>query len=192
MGTVLKCRWKIIKEYSRYIISNTGKVKSFKYSKSRILKIKHSKGGYCGVTLHENGKSRTYLLSRLVAKYFIPNPNNLPEVNHKDGIKNNNRSYNLEWCTGSYNQKHAYTVGLKSAIGSNNGQSKLTEKDVLNIKLLLLRNEMSQREIAIKFEISDTVISQIKSGAKWKHINVMRLEKKNSKRGTRHGKNKGL
>lgn len=71
-----------------------------------------------------------FTIHRLVAKAFIPNPNNLPQVNHRDGNKFNNKVENLEWCSSSDNQKHAYRIGLKKTpnlgrFGSLNHSSKV-------------------------------------------------------------------
>lgn len=69
--------------------------------------------GYVRVRLQKNGSGRNLFIHRLVAEVFVPNPDNKPEVNHKDGDKTNNRSTNLEWVTSSENQIHAYDSGLK-------------------------------------------------------------------------------
>lgn len=106
-----------IKGYEgKYQISNLGRVKSlprkvkqsngYEYNiKERFLKISLHLNGYSGITLNSNGKKR-FLIHRLVAEHFIENPNNLPQVNHKDLDKTNNKKDNLEWCTKSYNQLH--------------------------------------------------------------------------------------
>lgn len=60
----------------------------------------------------ENGKQKHVLVHRLIAKAFVPNPDKLPQVNHKDGDPKNNRADNLEWVTASQNIKHAYDIGL--------------------------------------------------------------------------------
>lgn len=75
----------------------------------RIMKRKTclSKNGYVYVTLKANGKNRNVTVHRIVAEAFIPNPNDLPEVNHIDGNKSNNSVWNLEWCSKSQNLKHA-------------------------------------------------------------------------------------
>lgn len=90
-----------------YMIDITGRIKNIKTQ--RILKPELSKG-YLRVTLSKNGKTKRYLLHRLVAFNFIKNPLNKKYINHKDGIKTNNHVMNLEWVTASENEKHSYSV----------------------------------------------------------------------------------
>lgn len=106
--------WRDIEGYEGvYQVSNTGKVKSLErrvdyghikpLRRERILKPKIDKDGYRHVRLQRDGTSKHVRVCRLVAIAFIPNPNNLPFVNHKDEIKSNDTSTNLEWCTRQYN-----------------------------------------------------------------------------------------
>lgn len=107
--------WKPVEEFEGlYEVSNFGRVRSLnhkranRYSyyiqKGRILKSGlNKKTGYWTVVLSKNGKYFTKRVHQLVAKAFIPNPNNYPCVNHKDENKNNNKFDNLEWCTYKYN-----------------------------------------------------------------------------------------
>lgn len=113
--------WRPI-EYEGYEISNLGRVKSYKYDKvnGKIMKPYKDSKGYLQIDLQLDGrkrKNRKHLaVHRLVAKAFIPNPNNLPQVNHKDENKENNRVDNLEWCTNEYNCRygtHAERIGAK-------------------------------------------------------------------------------
>lgn len=90
-----------------YEISNLGNVRN--KTSGRLLKPKKSKThkGYLSITLSKNGIHKGYLIHRLVAKAFIPNPNNLPQVNHKDCNRANNNVDNLEWCSVQYNNEYS-------------------------------------------------------------------------------------
>jgi len=94
-------------EDPRYIIYSDGRV----YSSigRKFLKPNLDSDGYLKLDL---GKGRTRTIHRLVATTFIPNPENLPQVNHEDGDKFNNYASNLVWCDSAYNNKHAYYIGL--------------------------------------------------------------------------------
>ena len=102
--------WKDIQGYEGYYqISNMGRVKSLNYNKTgkeRIMKLDKVKGGYLQLYLYKDGKRKHYLVHRLVAQVFLENPDNLPEVNHKDEDKQNNCVDNLEWCSSSYNNSY--------------------------------------------------------------------------------------
>ena len=99
--------WKDKKDYEgHYQVSNFGRVKSIKFGKEIILKQHINKGGYYYVCLLKNGKHKNYYVHRLVAEAFIDNPDNLPQVNHKDENKTNNSVDNLERCTNEYNHNY--------------------------------------------------------------------------------------
>ena len=115
--------WKDIKGFEGfYKISNTGIVlsverkiwngKGYFTKPQMILKQGHNQKAYPLVYLSKNGEERTIAVHRLVAETFIPNPLNLPQVNHIDGNKENNNVWNLEWCTNLENQRHARANGL--------------------------------------------------------------------------------
>jgi hypothetical protein len=107
--------WKDIIGYEGlYQVSNLGNVKSIK--KNKLMKIGLHADGYNRLWLSKENKSKGFLLHRLIAIHFIPNPNNLPEVNHKDANKLNNSIDNLEWCSHSENMNHANNMGLISTI----------------------------------------------------------------------------
>ena len=100
-----------------YKVSNKGNVRSVARKDSigrkcggRMLKPLSHKVGYLQVQLHKNGKMKNKYIHRLVAEAFIPNLNNLPEVNHIDEIKDNNELSNLEWCTRQYNNNHGTRI----------------------------------------------------------------------------------
>lgn len=107
-------RWTKVEEKGKlqskgdYYISDNGRFYST-YSK-RVLKPQKDKKGYLYI---EIGRKK-YKLHRLVAKYFIPNPNNLPQINHKDCNKENNNYTNLEWCSNRYNYEYSLANGTFS------------------------------------------------------------------------------
>lgn len=117
--------WKPVVGYEGlYEVSNIGRVKSleryvndrggFKLLKERILKEVQSRSGHLKVKLSKNSMSKLYFTHRLVAQAFIPNPDNLPVINHKDEDPINNRVENLEWCTVAYNNRYG-TVRQRQA-----------------------------------------------------------------------------
>lgn len=97
---------KQIKDYPDYAISNLGNVYSYKNGKVVKLSPKITKG-YLEVQLWKNGEQKWFLIHRLVAQAFIPNPLGLPQVNHIDEDKTNNQAENLEWCTCQYNIEYS-------------------------------------------------------------------------------------
>lgn len=121
--------WLPVKDFEGYYeVSNTGFVRSVPrktsfthygqittvFHKGRVLKFHYDRGGYHRVTLVVSGIQYKFLVHRLVALSFLPNPDELPEVNHIDGFKANNTLSNLEWCTKEYNRNHATAMGLWS------------------------------------------------------------------------------
>lgn len=114
--------WKDIQGYEGlYQVSNLGNVKSLNYRRSvgneKFLAQKENNDGRLWVTLYKNGKSKPMLVHRLVGTAFIPNPECLPQINHKDENPKNNNASNLEWCTHQYNinyyvERHGRKTGL--------------------------------------------------------------------------------
>ena len=137
--------WKDIQGYEGvYQISNLGEIKSLermivtndnitKKIKEKILKPCLRKNGYYGIVLKKDDKSKYYAIHRLVAQHFIPNPNNLPQVNHKDENKINNCVENLEWCTSQYNINYGTHNERQALAKSKTVYQYSLEKELLNI-----------------------------------------------------------
>lgn len=114
--------WKDIEGYENlYQVSNTGRVRSIKNNKVYVLKQYTTIYGYMKTILWKNNKMKNFPTHRLVAKAFIPNPNNYPIINHKDENKTNNCVDNLEWCTPKYNSNYGKS---RERCSMNNGSNK--------------------------------------------------------------------
>ena len=120
--------WKDVVGYDGlYQVSNLGNIRNTK--KNKLKKIFINEKGYCQTTLNKNGKLKQVRLHQLVAKAFIPNPNNYIEINHIDGNKLNNELSNLEWCSRKHNVIHAYKTGLISKHQIEKTTIKMKEKN---------------------------------------------------------------
>lgn len=155
-----------IKGYEDYYITKSGKI--FSSLTNKELKFDRSQtGGYCKVKLMDRRLGRFISLSvhRLVALQFLPNPRNLPEVNHKDGNHTNNSVYNLEWCTAEYNRRHALENRLYK-IEEDNPRAKLTKSQVIQIykDWETCKNKTT---IAKRYNVSDALIGEIIRGVRW-------------------------
>lgn len=180
----MKEMWKNVVGYeSRYLVSNTGRVKSLygKWGKRRDYIMKcgvHKSTGYPRVCLMFKGKEDNQHVHTLVlAAFDKPRPDGLV-TNHKDGNKQNNHIDNLEYVTYGENNKHAREIlGLPIGDkGERNGQSKLKETDVVKI-IELLEDGLSCNEIADLYPVTDGTIWKIKLGMSWQHITGLKYEK---------------
>ena len=155
-----------VKNYPEIEINILGTIRR---CKNKLIKSQYlNDAGYYMISLSRNNKSKPYRVHRLLAMTFIPNPNNLPEVNHIDGVKTNNNLDNLEWVTHKENMSHAFRIGLANNTGEKNGQSVLTADQVLQIKKM--KGKLSQQKISELFPISRSTIQGIFNGRLWKHV----------------------
>jgi len=185
--------WRTIKEYPDYSISNLGRVKSLKFGKERVLKQGKNSRKYFCVVLSKNKNKKTKLVHILVFEIYNNYKLKSNEcIHHKDGNKENNYYKNLERMTkldhlslhnkGENNPMFGKYLSTKTKMmisknhfdnkGENNPHHKLTEEQVIQIKLLLKEGILTQEEIADIFGVGKMTISKIKRGKLWKHVKI--------------------
>ena len=135
--------WKTIEDYPNYMVSNMGRVKRLStgyYRRTeKILNPQIQSNGYLHINLSQKGKTKCFLVHRLIAQVFIPNPNNLPQVNHINENKTDNRVENLEWCDRKYNINYGNGISKRVKTNKENGtykkigeiNSKIRSKSIL-------------------------------------------------------------
>ena len=173
--------WKDIKGYEGlYQISNLGNVKALEkirnwnargkqlksVLKEKIL-IPVDRNGYSYIILWKDNKIKNCRVHRLVAQAFIENPQSKLEVNHINGIKDDNSIKNLEWVTSEENREHSYRIGI-AGIGEKNASAKLKNYEAEEI----LKSNEKSIILAKKYNISLTTIYKIKNREMWKHIKI--------------------
>ena len=165
----MKEEWKDVAGYEgMYQVSNLGRF--FGVRTNRILKSYLHRNGYMYQSLSKNGRVKHYLVHRLVALAFIPNPTNLPEINHKDLNKKNNSVENLEWCSHRMNMEHSLINGQKrGATGENHPYHKLSEADVKEIRRKL-KQGISGNHLAKEYGINCKAIYDIRDYETWKDV----------------------
>ena len=174
--------WKDVTKYEGfYQISNMGRFKSLaKYVIGRGTKpyfmpekilVQVVAKEYLCVCVCVNAKREFLRIHRLVGLHFVQNPENKPVINHKKGIKTDNRASELEWATISENTQHAYDTGLikNNVRGERLHSAKLSENDVREIRKLLKINK-SLHEIASLFNVGYANIYAIKERKSWRWL----------------------
>lgn len=177
--------WKPIEGFEgMYEVSNKGRVKSlFRHTsyknqfgtitilpiKEKLLKCNPCNVDYPRVRLLKDGVTTEIHVHRLVAKAFLDNPDNHNYVNHLDNNKLNNNVENLEWCSQSRNCHHAFDIGANHH-GIKHWLSKLSEKQVREIRYRLKTENISQRKLAKEYNVSSTTIRMIAIGKTWRRL----------------------
>lgn len=174
-------QWRDIGGYEgSYQISDLGRVKSLsriiwngqpklpRRLRERILRPIKSNTGYLNVKLCSGGFTSTMQIHQIVAATFIPNPNNKSQVNHRNGVKTDNRATNLEWHSALENTNHARSVLGYDNSKELNGQAKLTQDQILQIRHMYMTGEYLQREIGEIFGIHQAHVSRIILGKLWR------------------------
>ena len=156
--------WKPIVGYEEiYAVSSLGRVKNL--TRGKIRKLGDNTKGYLRVSLSKDGQSKFFSVHRLVATAFVSNPGDLPQVNHKNGVKTNNRAENLEWIGISENQKHSYKV-----LKRKSPKSELDSNQVLEIDRLLRQGKSTIEQIAKAYGVSRRTIVNIETGKNYQYL----------------------
>src|SRR5580765_393476 len=141
--------WRTVARNPAYEVSNLGRIR-------KILPLLRDHNGYLAVQFYDpaaKSRHRNVRVHQLVAEAFLPNPDHLPEVNHKNSNKLDSSAENLEWVTRMENQRHMIRSGLRrTARGETSGTSKLNNAQVIEIRSLA--GQINQREIAERFGVT--------------------------------------
>lgn len=173
--------WYLLKGFDGfYEINKKGEVRSTlkrrcfigRKPKGEKLKLRIARSGYWQVSLRKpNEKQTSYFIHRLLAINFIPNPENKPCINHIDSNRLNNNLENLEWCTYSENNKHAYKSGMQiKTFGETHNQTILNESQVIEIRNKYVKNIYTMKMLSKEYGVSVGAIQAVIIKKSWSHI----------------------
>lgn len=167
-------KWRWVPEFEGlYLVSNQGRVMGMPKPtvQGHIMRTKKNWAGYVTVCLSKNGKKHSKSVHRLVAAAFIPNPESKEEVNHINGKRDDNRVENLEWCTRSENERHAYTVLGKKPNAPWRGKPRKFARKLTDDQVRLIRRDTRPRtEIAKEYGVSKQTIEHIQKERIYKEV----------------------
>lgn len=177
-------QWKFIG--GTYFISTLGRLATSNHRGSGKLKLMNPANdahGYLRTSIVVDGSNKTIKMHREVGKAFIPNPNNLPVINHKNFKRDDNRVENLEWCTWQDNALHSLRAGRLNTfkkgekqhpnclkIGEDNGISILTEKDVIEIRRKFKPRVYTRDMLAKEYGVKACTIKDVVLRRSWRHV----------------------
>lgn len=164
--------WKPLIDFPNYEVSNFGNVKSLtKIKRGSNLSPSSRKKGYLQVQICRNNTVRSMYIHRMVWQTFMGEIPNGMEINHKDGNKHNNHIDNLECVTPQQNSQHSWSLGLCIPTqGMRSGRAKLTDDLVREIRFRYENEDISQPKLAREYGVSKTLIWDVVSGNRWKHV----------------------
>ena len=154
-----------------YKVTDDGRIFSLKGDNKKELKLSTLRNGYLYVNLYINGQVFRDTVHRIVARAFIPNLENKPVVNHKDGNKTNNNVNNLEWSTYQENATHALYNNLTTNYGERSPLNKFSEDMIIKVCEMLMEG-LQPKEISDIIGLSQSMVIDIKHQKIWKHITL--------------------
>lgn len=162
--------WRAIPGYEGlYEVSTEGRIKSLAGPKSPRIMLFNNCRGYRTVELWKDRTGKRFTVHRIVCLAFQgPRPDGF-DINHKNGVKSDNRNQNLEYVTKSENRKHAFATGLQTNNGIKHSQHKLSEEDVRAIRNLICEM-VPYKDIAPIYGVTASAIASIKLGRTWAHL----------------------
>lgn len=176
--------WRTVQGYKgKYLVSSLGRIKSLRrkivcknghtyWKEGRIMRPHvNLRNGYSYIGLYKNASVKRIRVHRIVAIAFHEKPSKKhDQVNHKNGVKTDNRAVNLEWTTAKENTHHAVVTGLKkNAVGSQYSHSKLKESDIPVIRSRIVKGDLL-KDISSDYGVGLSTIMDIKAERTWRHV----------------------